>query len=114
MSQASLLRLERAQDLNEVGEIGGPGRLEAHFRLPRGMKKAEHARMQGLTGKDDSGVISGLLHRRFGARRLAAASISSIADQRMAEMGEMHANLMGASGFQPALNEGREGFLFRF
>src|SRR5207244_2307427 len=66
------------------------------------------------TGKHDSGVISGLLRWRFGAGRLAAASIGSIADQGMAEMGEMHPNLMRASGFEPALDKGRKGLFFPF
>src|SRR5258706_15740212 len=78
------------------------------------MKKAQHARVQGLAGKDDSSVISGLLRRRSGAGRLAAASIGSIADQGMAEMGEMHPNLMRASGFEPALDKGRKGLFFPF
>src|ERR1700688_4207574 len=109
MPKASRLRRERAQDLNQIGEIARPRRLETQFCLARGMKKAEDTGVQSLPGKDDGGVISEFLRGCFGARRLTAASIGGIADQGMADMGEMHANLMGASGFQTALDKGREG-----
>ena len=44
--------------------------------------------------------------RRAGAGRLARAAISGVADQRMAEMGEMHPDLMGAAGLQTAMQQG--------
>src|ERR1700685_3420864 len=34
------------------------------------------------------------------------AAILGIADQRVAQMGQMHPDLMGAPGFQPALDQG--------
>src|SRR6266567_4506559 len=111
MPKASLLRFERTQDLDQIGEIGRPGRLEAQFSLSRRMEEAEHAGVQSLTGKADSRVISGGLLRRFRARRLTAAAIGGIANQGMADMGEMHANLMGPPGFQAALDKRCKGLL---
>ena len=41
--------------------------------------------------------------------RLAGPAICGIADQGMAQMGEMDPDLMGAAGFQPAFDQGGEG-----
>ena len=51
------------------------------------------------------------LHRAAAAR--PAAAIDRIADNRMADMGHMDADLMGASGLQPAFDQrGAGNFLF--
>ena len=56
-------------------------------------------------GKLAAAAKAFFFRRGFGPRRLAGAAIGRIADQGMAQMGQMHADLVGAPGFQPAFDQ---------
>src|SRR6202789_3410178 len=72
------------------------------------MMEAEQPGMQRLAREIARRLIGHGLRRVLRARRLAGAAIGRIADQRMAQMGQMHADLMGAPGLQPALDQAGE------
>src|SRR5579872_5496166 len=96
---------DSSQQFDEIGEILRPQGFEAQFDLPGGMKKTEYAGVQSLAREFGRRAKGGLLLGCFGARRLATAAIDRIADQRMADMGEMHANLMRAARLQPEIEQ---------
>ena len=64
--------------------------------------------MQGLSSKTLQGVPGG---RRQPARLgLEARAVGCVAQERMAGMGEMDADLVGAAGFQPAFDQAGRRF----
>ena len=65
--------------------------------------------MQGLAGKAGGRGISGFLASVLARGGLAGAAIERIADQGVAQMGQMDPDLMGAPGLQPALDQGGKG-----
>src|SRR5262249_38796274 len=75
------------------------------------MEKAEQPGVQRLARKLRSCVVSRFFFRVFRPRRRAASAIGRISNERMPDMGEMHADLMCGSGFQAALDKGRKGLL---
>src|ERR1700687_2996776 len=102
-----------SQGLHKIGELGGPRRFEAKLHLAAGMEKAEHAGVQRLTAKLARRAEGDSFFFAFGTRAAARAAIGRIADQRMADVGQMDADLMRASGFEPALQQRSESFLAR-
>ena len=64
--------------------------------------------MQCLTGKAGRRSKCHFFLCGFRAGRLAGAAIGGIADQRMAKMGEMNPDLMGAAGLQAAFDQGSQ------
>ena len=62
--------------------------------------------MQGLSAK----VPQRLLRRRAEQRRLGqeAGAIDLVAEQRVADRGEMDADLVGTPGFEPAFEQARD------
>src|SRR6476646_11810156 len=65
--------------------------------------------MQGLSSK----TFEGLARRLGQARRLGleARSVGGVPQHRMAGVGEVDADLVGAAGFQPALDQARYGLV---
>jgi len=59
--------------------------------------------VQRLAWKVRSRCECHFLRCGFRSRRLARLAIGRVADKRMADMRQMHANLVGASGFKTAL-----------
>ncbi len=87
------------------------GRLEAHQFPGGGMGEGEQPGVQRLPMKS--------LHRflqRFGqlvGLALVGAAIIHVADERVADMGHVHANLVGAAGFETAFHQrGQRGRVF--
>src|SRR5262252_8960564 len=66
------------------------------------MREAEPPGMQGLARKGDDALAD---RTGAGDRAPGTRAIDRIADQRMAEGGEMHADLMGSPCRKPALQE---------
>ena len=69
--------------------LARPGVLKAQDRGVKGLSSQGLERFPGCV-------------RQFAERGLEAGPIDFIAQQRMADMRHMHANLMGAAGFQAA------------
>src|SRR5580700_6341425 len=65
--------------------------------------------MQRLTREICGGRKGDFFVRCLGPRRLAGAAIRWIADQGMTEMGQMHADLMGAACLKPAFHKTGKG-----
>src|SRR2546423_867853 len=102
---------QSAQYLDKVGQIRWPWGFESHLLLPGRVEEPEHPSMQRLARKAGCGFERGFFFFRTRPRRLAAAAIGRIADQRVADMGKVHADLMRAPGFQPAFEKRRDRFL---
>ena len=68
--------------------------------------KPEQAGVQGLPRKACCGPIGGNLRLAAAARRAAGTPVGRVADERVAQMGEMDPDLMGASGLEPAFDQG--------
>ena len=79
------------QLLEQSLHVGGQRRLPGHGLAALRMHQGKLRRMQGLAWK-----------RQAVAR---AAPIDGVADQRMADVLEMHADLVRAAGLQPAFDE---------
>ena len=60
--------------------------------------------MQRLAGEFGDRCKRGFLARVFGTRRGPGAAILGVANQGMADMRKMHADLVGAPGFQAAFD----------
>ena len=76
--------------------------------MQRRVMEPQHIGVEGLPRKLSGGGKGGGLGICFGSGSLARAAVGRIADQGMAEMREMHANLMRAPGFQATLHKGRK------
>ena len=77
--------------------------------MRRGVLEPKHIRVKRLAREPGRGGKGLFFLRRPGARRLAGAAVRRIADQGMAQMREMHADLMGAAGFEPAFHKTGKG-----
>src|SRR5450432_3565062 len=67
------------------------------------MNKTQLLRVQSLPAKPGERRPTGV--RQLRGLAFEAGAIDGIADDRVADMGEMDADLMGPAGFQPAGNE---------
>ena len=97
-------RGERRPDLfHVIRQIG----LEAHDLSGRGMLESEQPGMQCLSRKpvDDLSDV----RRQLVGLGPEGHAVVAVADQRMTDMGHVNADLVGAAGFQPALDEAGEG-----
>lgn len=72
------------------------------------MDEAQQAGVQGLAVKGDNGVRNFITKLLAGA--LASAAVERIANQRMAEFGEMDPDLVGSAGFEAAIDKACKGF----
>ena len=81
-------------------QIIGQRAFEMDFLARYRMFEAEHGGVQRLTGE---GIDNGAgFIRQFAGFGSEPAGISRIADQRMADMGHVDADLVGAAGFELA------------
>src|SRR5690606_16363240 len=95
-----------SQSLDEVGHVGRGRALESKLFLRHRMREAEHGGVQGLSGKGFCRG-GGALERGAFAFGLepAVLAVGLIAKNRRADMGEVDANLVRASGFQSAFDK---------
>src|SRR5260370_18167638 len=71
------------------------------------MFEAQYMGMKGLATKPGQGVAGFRAEqRRLG---LESGPIDAVADERMADMGEMYPDLVGPARFQPAGKQARDG-----
>src|SRR5437868_13477067 len=73
------------------------------------MLKAEKPRMQSLPRERRGGKVGFRLGLGLGTRRSSCLPVHRIADQWMAQMRQMHADLMRAPCLQPAFDQAGEG-----
>src|SRR5260221_14189985 len=78
--------------LEVIPEIVGWIALERYTLAGARMREAQHHRMQHHA-------------RRFDLRALVVADVDALADQRMAELGQVNPDLVLASGLEAALDE---------
>src|SRR5271170_3709008 len=76
--------------------------------MSRGVLESEHISVQRLAREIRGGREGVLFCGRLGTRCLPRAAILRIADQRMAQMGQMDADLMLAAVFEAAFDEACE------
>src|ERR1700679_1867944 len=69
------------------------------------MLETEQPRVQRLAREIRRRGKGGRLGPGLGTRRDAGAAIGRVADQGMAQMGQVHADLVRAAGLQPALDQ---------
>ena len=100
--------LQGREARNQFREIGRPGAFETQPFPIRRMLEPQKECMQCLARELPNGRESLFLPRCFRARDMARATVGRIADQRVAEMREMHTDLMRAAGFEPALKKARK------
>src|SRR5688500_5696995 len=79
-------RSSQSRRTTSFHKIGGDGRLETETFVTLRMNEPEPPGMQHLTGK------------------MSALAVQVVAENRMAELLEMHANLMRSTRVQPALD----------
>ena len=80
----------------EAQDLAGFGVLEAQYMGVQGLSaKGLRALARAFSGKQ----------RRLG---LEARAVGVVAEQRMADMGQMHPDLVGAAGLQPAGEQARD------
>ncbi len=88
--------------------MSGGGSLAKLSGWPvRGWAKPRLAACSAWRGKSSSLLADRLGQRAGGGRD--AAQVERIADHRMAAAGEVHADLMGPPGGQPAFQQGDRG-----
>ena len=90
------------------GEVCGKRAFEEHGLAREGVLEAQFAGMERLAAKGGKGALS--LRRKLGFAGKLAAAIDGIAQERVALMGQVDADLVGAPGFQPANKAGDDGF----
>src|SRR5215467_10104562 len=69
------------------------------------MKEAQKAGVKRLAGKTGSCIVSCFFLSVFCSWRRAAPAVGGIPEEGVPDVGEMHADLMGTSGFQAALDQ---------
>ena len=94
---------------NKFREIRRPGGLETQGLVQARVLESQHKSMQRLAGEIRCHCKRIGLGVRPAPGRGAGAAILGIADQGMAQMGEMDADLVGAPGFQAAFYQRGEG-----
>src|SRR6266850_2951770 len=81
----------RAQLIDQALEVPRQRRAPGHLLAARGMAEAQFGSVQGLAGKAEAVA--------------RAAAVDGVADQRVADVLEMHADLVRAAGLEPAFDE---------
>jgi len=92
----------------QTGKIGRQFRSELQDFAARRVRDPQNMGMQGLPAKVGQGFPRARRQKaRFGAE---SSPVGLIADKRMANRGQMHANLVGSAGFQAAIKKACHGF----
>ena len=102
-----------APAVEEDLDVGGDGRGEVHLLAGGGVTEAEGASVEGLTGAGVETVLhEGFVGSRGDAAQDLVATIAGIVEQRVADMAHVHADLVGATGFEHALDGRYVGEVF--
>ena len=89
----------------QTGKIRRQFRAEPQDFMGNGVFDVKYMGMQSLSAKGRQRRLSrSRQQRRLGSE---ARSISIVPQQRVADRSQMHPNLMGSPGFQPAIEEAR-------
>ena len=86
------------QRIQQCGKVRGQRRLQAEFLAGSGVLESEFRRMQRLATKPAQGRDEPLARTR---RQGEPAAVNRVADESVATVGEMHANLVGPARFEP-------------
>src|SRR6187399_1031967 len=81
----------------ETQDVAGFGVLEAQYMVVQGVSAKGLQRLAAVLAQ---------VHRLG----LEAGAVGIVAEQRMAQMSQMHADLMGPAGLQPAGEQARDRF----
>ena len=100
--------LQGTKGRDQRRKIVRPGGFKPEPFSGRWVREAQEPGVQCLARERPDGGEGSLLIWRFCAREVARAAVGRVAEQRMAEMRQMHANLVRAAGFEPALEQARK------
>ena len=79
---------------DQPAEVGGQGGLDVDVLAGQGMDEAERLGVERLAVEVGLGA------------RLVAGAVDGVADDRMADLGQVDADLVGPAGLEPAGDEG--------
>ena len=82
------------QVVDQPREVGGQGGLDVDVLAGQGVDEAERLGVQRLAREPGLGA------------RLLAGAVDGVADDRMADLGQMNADLVGPAGLEPAGEQG--------
>src|SRR5690606_32562724 len=101
------LQVPTAKSVEEFRQVGRMGRFKAHQRLRRGVAKGKEPGMKRLP-REGADEAAKWVFQLVGLGEEGLAVVV-IAQQRMADMGHVNANLVRSPRLEPALDQRRHG-----
>ncbi len=96
-----------AQSLNEVSKVGRECTVEPQVLAGTRVLEAEDRGVQGLAPQ--AGERRLLLRAETVRLRLEAGAVERVPEERMAQMGHVYADLVGAAGFELTAQKACDG-----